>query len=78
MKSQCKTRYVDIGCKRDQRVLTKLREGPAELRVETGRWTGLRREKRICKQCTSGEVEDEMHFVLHCEALSEERRKLHI
>ena len=32
--------------------------------------------KRVCKQCTSGEVEDEMHFVLHCEAPSEERRKL--
>ena len=31
--------------------------------------------ERICKQCTSGEVEDEMHFVLHCEAPSEERRK---
>ena len=32
--------------------------------------------ERVCKQCTSAEVEDETHFVLHCEALSEERRKL--
>ena len=32
------------------------------------------REERICKQCTLGEVEDEVHFVLKCEALSEERR----
>ena len=32
-KSQCKTRCVDIGCKRIRRVLTKLREGTAELRV---------------------------------------------
>ena len=31
--------------------------------------------ERVCKQCTSGEVEDETHFVLHCEAPSEERRK---
>ena len=76
MKSQCKTRYVDIGCKRIWRVLTKLRGGTAELRVKTGRWIGLRREERVCKQCTSGEVEDEMHLVLHCEALLEERRKL--
>ena len=57
-------------------MLTRLRGGTAELRVEMGRWTGLRREERICKQCTSGEVEDKMHFVLHCEALSEARRKL--
>ena len=34
------------------------------------------REERICKQCTSGEMEDEMNLVLHCEALSEQRRKL--
>ena len=54
MKSQCKTRCVGIGCKKIQRLLTKLRGGTAELRVETGRWTGLRTEERICKQCTSG------------------------
>ena len=36
--------------------------------------TELRREERICKQCTNEEVEDEVHFVLQCEALSEERR----
>ena len=44
--------------------------------METGRWSGLRREERICKQRTLGEVEDEAHFVLRCEALLEERRNL--
>ena len=44
--------------------------------METGRWSGLQREERICKQCALGEVEDEAHFVLRCEALSEERRNL--
>ena len=39
MKSQFKTRCVDIGCKKIQRVLMKLRGGTVELRVETGRWT---------------------------------------
>ena len=39
MKSQFKTRCVDIGCKRIQSVLTKLRGGTVELRVEMGRWT---------------------------------------
>ena len=40
-------------------MLTKLRGGTAELRVETSRWSGLQREERICKQCALGEVEDE-------------------
>ena len=57
-------------------MLTKLRGGTAELRVGMGRWSGLEREERICKQCALGEVEDEAHFVLRCEALSEERRNL--
>ena len=26
----------------------KLRGGTAELRIETGRWCGLRRDERIC------------------------------
>ena len=44
--------------------------------METGKWSGLQREERICKQCALGEVEDEAHFVLRCEALLEERRNL--
>ena len=44
--------------------------------MEAGRWSGLQREERICKQCALGEVEDKVHFVLRCEALSEERRNL--
>ena len=56
--------------------VTKLRGGTAELRVKTGRWSGLQREERICRQCALEEVEDEAHFVLRCEALSEERRNL--
>ena len=30
-------------------MLAKLRGGTAELRVETGRWNGLKKEERICK-----------------------------
>ena len=46
------------------------------MRVETGRWSGLQREERICKQCTHGNVEDEAHFVLRYEPLSENKRNL--
>lgn len=44
--------------------------------METGRWSGLQREERICTQCKLWEVEDEAHFVLRCKALSEARRNL--
>ena len=40
----CQSRCVDVGSKRIQRMLAKLRGGTAELRVETGRWNGLKKE----------------------------------
>ena len=39
-------------------MLMKLRDGTPELRIETGRWCGLRRDERICKMCDRGEMED--------------------
>ena len=39
----------------------KLRGGTAELRIETGRWCGLRRDER-CKMCDREEVEDVEYF----------------
>ena len=70
-KIQCEATCIDVENKGIRRMLTKL-GGTAELRVETSRWSGLQREERIAL----GEVEDEVHFVLRCEALSEERRNL--
>ena len=72
----CQSRCVDVGSKRIRRMLAKLRGGTAELRVETGRWNGLKREERICKQCTMGEVENEEHFLLRCEGYAEERKTI--
>ena len=50
-----------------------LRGGTAALRIETGRLNGLKREERICRQCTMGEIQDEEHFLLRCEDLNQER-----
>ena len=44
MDCRCNTRCVEIDCKRKRRVLMKLRGGTAVLRIETGRWCGLRRD----------------------------------
>ena len=76
MDCECKARCVEIDCKRQRRMLMKLRGGTAELRIETGRWCGLRRDERICTMCDSGEVEDVDHFLLHCTGLVEERMEM--
>ena len=53
-----------------------LRGGTAELRIETGRWCGLRRDEWICKMCNEREVEDVEHFSLHCNGMTEERKEI--
>ena len=50
--------------------LTKLRVSSHRLRIETGRYGSNRieRHERLCEVCTSGQVEDEYHFLFeeHC------------
>ena len=53
----------------------KLRGGTAKLGVETGRWRGVRREERICKNCRGGEVEDVGHLVMRCTYYVEDERE---
>ncbi len=51
MDCECKKRCVDIGCKRQRRILVKLSGGMAELRIETSRWCRVSRDERISKKC---------------------------
>ncbi len=39
------------------------------LRVETGRFKGVKREMRYCKLCNDNKLEDEIHMLFHCEKL---------
>ena len=48
--------------KRERMMLMKLRGGTAEFQIEVGRWQGVMRDDRICKECQSGEVEDVCHL----------------
>ena len=73
MDYECKVRCVEVDCKRQRSMLAKLRRGTAELRIVTRRWHGLERQKRICKCCESGELEDVEHLVMRCAHLKEER-----
>ena len=47
-----------------------------KLGIEVGRWHGVRREDRVCKECGNGEVEDIDHFVMRCEYVAEERVRM--
>ena len=51
-----------------RKFMAKFRLGVLPLRVETGRFETPRLEsnRRICRQCTLEEVEDEQHFLLRC------------
>ena len=47
--------------KAERSMMLKLRGGTATFQIEKGRWHGLKREERVCKECNSGEVEDVCH-----------------
>jgi len=55
-----------------RRLLTRLRSGQNELRVNTGRWDRVPRDLRLCELC-GVEVEDEAHFLLRCSFNTEQR-----
>ena len=69
----CKGRSAQIESKEVRRMVTKLRGGTAQLRIETGRWKGEGREERKCKECSGQEVEDAKHFLLKCARWQDER-----
>ena len=48
------------------RRLSKLRISAHKLQIEIVRYQGTVQENRICCRCTSGQVEDEIHYLLHC------------
>ena len=55
--------------------LCRLRIGSFDLGIHTGRFCKTPRPERICKACTTGEVEDLPHFLLRCPAHAVTRAK---
>jgi hypothetical protein len=64
----CRSRCSDVQSKPDRRMLMRLRGGTAPFEIEAGRWKGVPRENRICKQCQLSEIEDVTHWLLRCES----------
>lgn len=53
--------------------ITQLRSGTNKLRIESGRWNKEALENRICKLCSMGVLEDEVHFLLECHLYERQR-----
>jgi hypothetical protein len=67
--------YLGLWRKRVSRMV-RLRGGVVSLQVETGRRWRKRRAERICKECTLGKVEDEIHLLEECPAWQKQRSEL--
>ena len=50
-----------------------------DLKIERGRYNNpiTPIKKRICTRCESNEIDDEIHLLLHCNAMNNEREILH-
>jgi hypothetical protein len=53
-----------------------LRISAHRLHIETGRYQDIHPHQRLCGLCDSGEVEDEIHFLLCCSKFREDRQQL--
>ena len=59
-----------------RRVMASLRMGCLPLAVETGRYSNIPYEERVCRLCDRGDVEDQSHFLCICPAFKDLRLQL--
>ena len=70
-------RYLSVLKSFEQRrCLTQLCISCHQLKIETGRYQGAPLQDRKYERCSSGEVEDEYHFLFHCNKLENDRNLL--
>ena len=58
-------------------ILARFRNGTYPLAVETGRYTGVPLDQRICLICSKNDIENEHHFLVSCEAYDIKRTYLY-
>jgi len=61
-----KEKYLDIRDRFGVPELVRLRGGTNRLKIEKGRYSKTPAEERVCEFCGTGQVEDELHFMLIC------------
>lgn len=67
--------YFEILNKKASVLFCKFRTGNHKLPIETGRWNNIDRSDRKCMLCNE-QIGDEFHYILECNALSQERSNL--
>ena len=71
-------KYVKLNLERNQRsILAQLRCGILPIHIETGRFTNIKAENRFCSICKTDQVEDEYHFLFHCNQYKDEREQFY-
>ena len=69
-------KYLKLPISRSKRsLLAQLRVGILPLKIETGRYTNVPKEERMCDFCPNA-VEDELHFVFDCNIYNVIRNQL--
>ena len=71
--------YVKCNLRKDQRrIIAKFRSCNLPLAIETGRYTRPKTpvNERICKYCSSGDIDDEIHFLINCDFFDDIRYHL--
>ena len=70
----------NVNDRQHRRILSNFRSGSQPLAIETGRYTKPKTllNDRKCKYCTVDCVEDEKHFLMHCEFYSDLRYGLYL
>ncbi len=58
-------------------IVTKLKIGVLPLHLETGRWKDTPLEYRSCRTCDDNLLESELHFLMQCDALIDERSDMY-
>lgn len=66
--------FFDYLTNENCRILTAFRTRNHRLPVEIGRWSSIPINERICNLCNNG-IGDEYHYILECNALTEQRRQ---
>ncbi len=60
----------------ERSLISQLRLGVLPLRIETGRFTRLEVHERLCEVCDKNQVEDEAHFLFHCDMYNDLRHDM--
>ncbi len=59
-----------------RKTICRFRISAHRLQIEVGRFSNISRSERICKNCSSGKVEDEEHFLCECSKYESTRSEL--